>query len=191
MHLVAAAIRWTLFLKRASTLTLFCTDGYAKAVDVYNCWITVPFNPAVGSRFVKYWNGTLQFQGTLEYLRQPPAGYQQPPVDLIAGVNDVQHTIDSNGFANEYQVEAALQSLLFSAHDSHVSLDAGLLSSFYFGSVNGLTAVSLDGVQLPKVYLTDDLIANQSKTDEYVYPDRAAQREVDVVPGPSSHLLSH
>lgn len=125
----------------------------------------MPFNPAVGTRFVKYWNDTLQFQGTLEYLKQPPPGYQQPAVDLIEGLNEIQHTIDAGGFVNEYQFEAALQSLLYSAHDAHVSLNAGLLSSFYFGSTWGLTSVSLDGIQPPKVYLTDDLIRNQTAKD--------------------------
>lgn len=135
---------------------------------MYDCWTTVPFNPAVGTRFVKYLNDTLQFQGTLEYLKQPPPSYQQPPVDLIAGIDAIQHTIDSNRFQNEYQFEAAVQSLLFSAHDAHVSLNAALLSPFYFGSSYGLTAVSIDGKQLPKVYLTDDLVSNQTDYDPYV-----------------------
>jgi hypothetical protein len=87
-------------------------------------------------------------------------------VDLIAGLDDIQRTIDNGEFHNQYEFEAALQSLLYSTHDVHVSLNAGLLSSFYFGSQYGLTSVSLDGVQLPKVYLTADLIYNQTKTDE-------------------------
>lgn len=131
----------------------------------------MPFNPAVASRFVTYWNDTLQFQGTLEYLKDPPTGYQQPAVDLLAGLNEIQHAIDTGNFHNQYQFEAALQSLLYSAHDTHVSLNAGLLSSFYFGSSYGLTCVSLDGVQLPKVYLTADLVYNQTKTDEYEPPE--------------------
>lgn len=119
----------------------------------------------MATRFNRYINDTLQFQGTLEYLKQPPQGYQQPPVDLIAGINAIQHDIDTNAFANEYQFEAAVQSLLFSAHDAHVSLNAGLLSPFYFGSSYGLKSVSIDGIQEPKVYLTDDLVYNQTNTD--------------------------
>ncbi|KAI9659055.1 MAG: hypothetical protein M1821_002015 [Bathelium mastoideum] len=133
------------------------------AIDVYNCWITVPFISAISTRFVKYWNDTLQFQSTLDYLKAPPTGYQQPAVDLIAGLNEIQTTIANGGFANEYQFEAALQNVLYSANDAHVSLTAGLLSSFSFGSSNGLTSLSLDGVELPKVYLTNDLLLNQTK----------------------------
>ena len=127
----------------------------------------MPFNPAVATRFIQYWNDTLQFQGTLEYLKDPPAGYQQPAVDLIASLEEIQSTINAGEFHNQYEFEAALQSLLYSAHDVHVSLNAGLLSSFYFGSQYGLTCVSIDGIQLPKVYLTAELIYNQTNTDEY------------------------
>lgn len=121
---------------------------------MYNCFTTVPFIPAISSRFIKYWNDTLQFQSTLDYLKHPPPGYQQPAVDLIAGLDEIQATIDDGGFANEYQFEAALQNVLYSANDAHVSLDGGLLSSFSFGSAYGLTSLSLDGIELPKVYLT-------------------------------------
>lgn len=122
----------------------------------------MPFNPAVGTRFIKYLNDTIQFQSTLEYLKQPPPGYQQPAVDLVAGLNDIQNTINLDGFANQYQFEAAVQSLLFSAHDAHVGLDAGLLSSFKFGLSHGLSSVSVDGIELPKIYLTDDIEAHQT-----------------------------
>jgi hypothetical protein len=121
---------------------------------VYRCWSVVPFNPAVATRFVQYWNETLQFQVTLEYLRQPPAGYQQPATDLIAGLNEIQDAIDAGAFTNQYEFEAALQALLYSTHDSHVTNIAGLLSSFTFGSFNGLTSLSIDGIELPKVYFT-------------------------------------
>ncbi|KAK4552583.1 hypothetical protein LTR86_010227 [Recurvomyces mirabilis] len=151
------------------------SGGQAYAVDVYNCWRTVPFNPAVGTRLIKYWNDTLQFQSTLEYIKQPPSDYQQPAVDLLAGLQAIQDEVNNNGFANEYQFEAALQDLIYSAHDAHVSFVAGLLSSFNFGSANGLTSVSLDGVALPKVYFTDDLVLNQTSPDPSWQPSAIVQ----------------
>lgn len=126
------------------------------AIDVYNCWVTVPINPAVATRFIQYWNDTLQFQSTLDYLKNPPTDYQQPAVDLIAGLNQIQAAIDNNLYANEYQFEAALQNVIYSGNDPHISLFGGLLSSFSFGTAHGLTSLSIDGVQLPKVYLTGE-----------------------------------
>ena len=52
------------------------------ASEVYECLSSVPFNPAVGLRFIEYFNTTIQFQSTLAYLRDPPTGYQQPAIDV-------------------------------------------------------------------------------------------------------------
>ena len=122
------------------------------ASDVFECLISVPFNPAVATRFIQYYNDTLQFQSTLAYLKSPPPSYQQPAVDLIAGLNEIQSAIDTGFFQNQYDFEKSLQTLLYSAHDSHLQLYAGLLSAFTFGSPYELVSVSLDG-ELPKVYL--------------------------------------
>jgi hypothetical protein len=124
------------------------------AIDVYNCWITVPLNTAVATRLIQYWNDTIQFQSTLDYLKSPPPGYQQPPVDLISALGEVQDAVDTGGFANEYQFEAALQNVLYSANDAHLGFSGGVLSSFTFGSSHALTSLSLDGVELPKLYFT-------------------------------------
>ena len=122
------------------------------ATDAYECLISVPFNPAVATRFIQYYNDTLQFQSTLAYLKSPPASYQQPAVDLIAGLNEIQSDIDSGLFQNQYAFEATLQTLLYSAHDAHLQLYSGILAAFSFGSPYELVSVSLDG-DLPKVYL--------------------------------------
>lgn len=117
----------------------------------------MPFNPAVASRFISYYNDTLQFQSTLSYLKNPPTSYQQPAVDLLAGLIRIQTAIDEGIFANQYEFEAALQTLIYAAHDGHVDMLAGVLSAFSFASPRDLVSLSLDGQQIPKVYLADDL----------------------------------
>ena len=130
------------------------------AQDVFNCWITVPFNPAVGSRFIKYCNDTLQFQSTLAYLKNPPASYQQAPVDLIGGLNEIQGDIDAGVFKNQYSFEATLLSLLYQSHDAHIQLYAGLFATFTFGTPFELASVSSDGIQVPKVYIASTDVLN-------------------------------
>ncbi|KAL9118334.1 MAG: hypothetical protein Q9187_005121 [Circinaria calcarea] len=122
---------------------------------------SVPFNPAVATRFLQYYNDTLQFQSTLAYLKNPPASYQQQPVDFVGGLEYLQQQINTGVFQNQYEFEASLQSLVYSAHDGHLSLMAGVLAAFSFGSRHGISSVSIDGIQVPKVYLTDDLSAIQ------------------------------
>ena len=73
-------------------------------------------------------------------------------MDLIAGLNQIQSDIDGGLFPNQYAFEATLQSLLYSAHDAHLQLYAGILTAFSFGSPYELASVSLNG-DLPKIYL--------------------------------------
>ena len=124
---------------------------------IYECLTSVPFNAAVATRFLDYYNDTLQFQSTLTYLKNPPTSYQQPSVDLLGGLIELQQAIDTGIFPNQYEFEAALARLLYAAHDGHLSLFAGILAAFSFGSPYDIVSISVDGVQLPKVYLAVDL----------------------------------
>ncbi|KAL3477527.1 hypothetical protein BJX99DRAFT_257343 [Aspergillus californicus] len=137
-------------------------DAMFSAKTVYECLTSVPFNPAVGSRLLKYVNDTIQFHSTLAYLANPPPGYQQPGVDLVAGLSQLQHEIDNGVFGNEYVFEAALHRLLRAGHDDHLAIAGGILSPFFFGSPLAIASVSLDGIELPKVYITDDLFAHEA-----------------------------
>ena len=123
------------------------------ATKVYECLINVPFNPAVGSRLIKYINDTIQFQSTLAYLAHPPPTYQQPAVDLLAGLTELQRRVDQGLFANEYDFEAALNGLVSSAHDGHLNLAGGVLENFIFAAPVDIVSVSLDGLELPKIYV--------------------------------------
>lgn len=122
----------------------------------------MPFDAAVASQFVSYWNDTLQFQSNLAYLKNPPEGYQQPPTDLLAGLQQIQNDIDAGAFHNQYAFEAALQLLLLSANDAHLHLTGGILAAFSFGVTDGVVSVSSDGVELPKVYLEGVLLSNST-----------------------------
>ncbi|KAF1840462.1 peptidase S41 family protein [Cucurbitaria berberidis CBS 394.84] len=128
------------------------------ASDAYKCLTSVPFNPAVATRFIKYWNETIQFQSTLAYLKNPPEGYQQPAVDVIAELERIQQRVDASSYSNQYDFEADFQLLVYALHDGHVSLTAGILSAFSFASPYEIASVSIDGKQEPKIYITTDVI---------------------------------
>lgn len=131
-----------------------CQDDTFTAKEAYDCLISVPFNPAIASRFIKYYNETVQFHTTLSYLKTPPLGYQQPATDILKGLQDVQNAINRGAFPNQYAFEATLQSLIYSAHDVHLWLDVGILAAFDFASPYSIVSLSEDGIQDPKVYLT-------------------------------------
>lgn len=144
------------FLSREHAADCIADSFIFEAKKAYECLTSVPFNPAVATRFLQYYNETLQFQSTLAYLKTPPPSYQQPAVDLLKGLEQIQQDIDKGTFPNQYAFEATLQNLLYSAHDAHLILNAGVLAVFTFGSPYAISSVSIDGLQLPKVYVTSN-----------------------------------
>lgn len=139
-------------MMQETKISLDLSDVYNSSL-AFECLTSVPFNAAVATRFIKYINDTAQFQSNLAYLKDPPASYQQPAVDLVGGLSAIQGKIQSGVYQGQYAFEADLQLLLQSAHDSHLYLTAGAFSVFSFGSELEILSVSPDGMQLPKLYL--------------------------------------
>ena len=74
-------------------------------------------------------------------------------MDLIGGLNAIQQAVNTGAYANEYDFEAAVQKLVYSAHDAHLILYAGALSVFTFGAPVSIVSVSRDGIAFPKIYI--------------------------------------
>lgn len=128
------------------------------ASDAYDCLITAPFNATVASGLVSYYKDFLQFHSTLAYLKDPPPSYQQPSIDVLASLDAIEAQVQAGAFKTEYDFEVALQTVIYAIHDAHVSLSAGILSIFTFGSPLRIVSVSSNGIELPKIYIPDDLV---------------------------------
>ncbi|KAI9700928.1 MAG: hypothetical protein M1820_006689 [Bogoriella megaspora] len=128
-----------------------------KPSDVYSCLQEVPINNTLAAKQVDWLNNFIQFQTTLEYLKNPPPTYQMPPTDLIAGFEGIKHKALSNGYANEYEFELAIAKLINSAQDGHLSFTPWLVGNFAFNRNVQLVSVSLDGIEVPKVYFFSDI----------------------------------
>ncbi|KAI4144517.1 MAG: hypothetical protein L6R39_004148 [Caloplaca ligustica] len=107
---------------------------YFSAQAAYECLASAPFDKDVALEFINYYNDTLQLQSTQAYLKDPPSGYQQLPVDLFGGLAKIKDQVAAGQFKNEYDFEAAVQKLILATHDAHLSLGYGVLSIFNFGS---------------------------------------------------------
>lgn len=129
------------------------------ASDAIDCLTSLPFLPDVGTRFIHWYNDTLQYHASTAYLRNPPSSYQQPRVDLFDGLQSIQDKVDAGYYNNQYAFEADVQALLQKAHDSHLTLWGGAMSVFSFSSPINISTVSTDGKQLPKTYIKEDLDA--------------------------------
>ena len=117
----------------------------------------MPFHPDPAKQLLQYYRDTLQFHSTLAYLRDPPASYEPPAVDLLGGITLLENDIDLGIFENQYAFEAALQTLIYAAHDYHLLFIGGALSVFTFASPLEIVSLSPDGVSLPKLYITSKL----------------------------------
>jgi hypothetical protein len=124
------------------------------ASDVYECLISVPFHQAVALRFLDYYNTTLLFHSTLAYLRDPPEGYQQPPIDVLAELGRIKAKVNDGYYKNQYAFEMDVQRVVYQINDAHVDLRAGILTPFSFGSPWQISSVSVDGKAPPKIYIT-------------------------------------
>lgn len=138
--------------------------AYVYATDAFECLTSVPFNAAVATRFINYINTTLQFQSTLAYLKDPPPGYQQPAVDVLAELQNIQTNVTTGVYLNQYQFETDLQHLLYKTHDAHLYHTGGITAAFSFLAPFSITAASADGKSLPQVYITSDVIKSQNES---------------------------
>lgn len=93
----------------------------------------------------------------MAYLKTPPAGYQQPAIDVVAKLAEIEDKVRSDFYNNEYAFEQDIYLLTYAAHDAHVDLSAGILSVFTFASPYYISSVSVDGKQAPQIYLTGKL----------------------------------
>lgn len=145
-----------------SDLNLIPLDRVFVASEVKACLLSIPFHADVATRFLAYYTDTLKFHSTLGYLKDPPAGYQQPAIDLIGGLKNIQTGIDNGVYINQYQFEIAVKRIIHSAHDDHLELVTGILGAFTFGAPLDIASVSLDGIELPKPYVYGNLTPRTS-----------------------------
>lgn len=126
------------------------------ASDMDACLESVPFVAAPALRFLDYYNTTLQFQSTLAFLKSPPAGYQQPAVDVVGVMDRIKANVTAGYYTTQYQFEQEVQGLVFAIHDFHTELRSGIMAPIWFGSGSSysISAASLDGKEAPKIYFT-------------------------------------
>ncbi|KAI9710262.1 MAG: hypothetical protein M1820_002756 [Bogoriella megaspora] len=128
------------------------------ASAVFDCLTSVPFNSAVALRFLQYFNQTFQFHATTAFIRDPPPGYQQAPFDFLGALEEMTSRVYAGAYHNQYAFESDIQAIIRNLHDTHAYVYGGISSLFSFFSPFRLVSLSLDGKQIPKLYVYDDLI---------------------------------
>ena len=96
----------------------------------------------------------LQFQSTLAFLKNPPAGYQLPAVDIFGGIQKIANKIISGAYTGEYAFQLDLWELLNAPSDAHLRWIGDVLgAAITFQTGWNIVSVSNDGVALPSIYM--------------------------------------
>lgn len=124
--------------------------------DVHKCQQDVPFNETLAVKQIAWLQSYIQFQTTLSYLKNPPAGYQLPSVDLVSQLNAISQGASSGHYENEFEFETDIFSVIASVGDGHLTFIPFLMGAFLFSRKDDLVSVSEDGIKSPKVYIRSE-----------------------------------
>ena len=96
----------------------------------------------------------MQWNSNVEILKDPPSGYHLPGTDLLRGLNLISKNVTEGAYKNECEFQIALYRLFNSGYDFHLSYSPDVIGrSFVFGTYETIVSVSIDGQQLPQLYI--------------------------------------
>lgn len=89
----------------------------------------------------------------LSYLKNPPAGYMEPAIDIVAKLNSILNNIKNRNYSNEHEFQTDLFMTFQAVHDGHFRFAPDLVSkALQFRRPVQIVSVSRDGVEVPNVY---------------------------------------
>ncbi|KAI8939568.1 hypothetical protein NX059_003332 [Plenodomus lindquistii] len=102
-----------------------------------------------------------KWQSNIAYVKNPPKGYTEKPVDVMGTLDSMKSQLTSGGFENEYEFQTQLMELFTSAYDNHFAWQPDILASamqFQRGPGTELVSVSADGKALPEIFTYRDVV---------------------------------
>ncbi|GAB1318446.1 Tail specific protease domain-containing protein [Madurella fahalii] len=129
------------------------------------CLQSVPNKAEPAQRLIRSLKAFAQWQSTLAWLKNPPRTYPFPAVDIIGGLDDIASRAAAGGFNSEYDFQLAIVQLITSTHDGHFSYYPDIFRAFSFrnGLAMDLVSVSVDGIEVPKLYHASELFGNDTR----------------------------
>ncbi|KAJ4303366.1 hypothetical protein N0V90_002259 [Kalmusia sp. IMI 367209] len=114
----------------------------------------MPFNQTRASVFITELKKYVQFQSTIEVVKNPPDTYAGPTVDIMGGLDRIKDT----HYSNHFQFDLEIFNLFNSVNDGHFYLKPCSITIFnFFRKPLGLVSVSKDGRSTPEIYTAIDL----------------------------------
>ncbi|KAF2834644.1 hypothetical protein M501DRAFT_1000091 [Patellaria atrata CBS 101060] len=128
----------------------------------YECITSVPLNISAATALIESIRPYVKWQSTTAWLKDPPEEYVekvQGPVDLWAGLADIEANLTSGVWTQEYEFGFALYTLFQSTHDGHlVYVPDSVGKVFNWARTEPLVSVSSDGESSPQPYVYRDIL---------------------------------
>ncbi|KAF7563934.1 hypothetical protein G7046_g200 [Stylonectria norvegica] len=137
-------------------------NAHIDAQTAYACVKSIPFHANDSISMVTIAKKYIGFQTTLAYLKNPPASYQQPAIDVMGRLDDISEKAQSGGYSSQYDFDVDLYTIFIQSHEEHLYMSAGLIGLFEWSLPDSFVSVSTDGQDIPEVYAYSD-IANDIK----------------------------
>ncbi|KAH6638944.1 peptidase S41 family protein [Boeremia exigua] len=131
----------------------------------YACLKSVPIDTEAANITVNSIKQMTEFQSTLAYLKDPPTGWPNEPVDLMAGLDDIASRVNDGTYTNEYDFENDIAALFIKAHDGHLNFNGMAYGGAFRWRRNlniALISASRDGSAVPQVWSLGDFNASQT-----------------------------
>lgn len=123
----------------------------------YACLKSVPLYPDTALKQIEYLRPIFEWHSTLDYLKNPPAGYLSESVDVLGELDKIAANLRGNGtkqYKNEFDFLSDLHTLTsVRVRDVHFSYSTLLLDLFTFQMGMEFVSISKDGLALPEIFL--------------------------------------
>ncbi|KAJ5887479.1 Interphotoreceptor retinol-binding [Penicillium taxi] len=128
----------------------------------HQCLMSMPFDPDRSAVFLNQVRKILEFQSTVDILKDPPSGYKMPSTDLLGGIESIINKANSNGYSSQFEMDLDVYHLANSAYDGHLAFGLCSQSIFTYNIDLPLVSISTDGLSLPQVYTLNDAKAQEA-----------------------------
>lgn len=138
------------------------------AEEAFNCLNSVPVDKEGDKQLIEELKIAWQWHSDITWLKNPPEEWEHGPLDMIAELDQIKNNLDS--FESEYQVQLAIQKITVRTGDYHINYVPDILQVFYWQRDVSVVALSDDGVELPKLYVTSDAlkVADGNTTEDKI-----------------------
>ncbi|KAM3504446.1 hypothetical protein MY11210_008344 [Beauveria gryllotalpidicola] len=129
------------------------------------CLKSVPVATDRDIALLDYLRPYIEYQSTIEILKNPPEEYLLSGVDLMGGLEAMQQKLKGNEYKTQFDVMTDLQSLFVATNDNHFGYTPGLFSAFrQIREGLDLVSISKDGLEMPQVFAAQDILTPGNAT---------------------------